>query len=73
MKSSRTERLLKHLQKGGKITGKTAMSKFGLYRLSEYVRRYRLKGYNVVTSMVTRGGITYASYAIDSDKKQKAI
>lgn len=69
IKMSRTERLLKYLKAGHSVTGAIAFRKFHLYRLSEYVRRFRAKGYPIVTTMVTAGGITFASYRLNSNKK----
>lgn len=54
----------KHLKKKGKITGATAFTKLGIYRLSEYISRLRKDGMEIVTVMKTdpKTGKEYAEY-----------
>jgi len=58
------EIIRKHLLKKGKITGAQAFVKLGIYRLSEYIRRLRADGMDIVTVMKTdrNTGKEYAVY-----------
>ena len=49
---SKTQKVLKHLQLGKTITGLQAISKFGLYRLSDSIHKLRNRGHNIVTEEV---------------------
>lgn len=44
-----TEIIKQHLEKHGHITGREAYEKYGIYRLSEVIRKLRCKGLNIVT------------------------
>lgn len=45
------ELIRKHLEKKGKITGAIAFTKLNVYRLSEYIRRLRGDGMDIVAIM----------------------
>lgn len=51
MAMTQKEKVLKHLQRYGKISNVTAVSKYQIYRLSEYIRELRLEGHNIETDM----------------------
>jgi hypothetical protein len=58
------EIIRKHLEKKGSITGAVAFTKLNVYRLSEYIRRLRGDGMDIVTVMKTdrNTGKEYAVY-----------
>jgi len=64
-KLTKKDRLINYLlthRKG--ITGKDALAKFGLYRLSGEIHQLRKQGYNIQTKMMYRNGEEYARYFI---------
>lgn len=72
MKQSKQTQLLKYLQTHRRgITGIEALQKFGLYRLSSAIFKFRQKGYNIVTDMVQSDDpdeAPYARYYIGAEK-----
>lgn len=58
------EIIRKHLENKGTITGAIAFTKLNVYRLSEYIRRLRAYGMDIVTVMKTdrNTGKEYAVY-----------
>ncbi len=52
MKRKQTDIILADLKRGWKVSGKTAMDRHGIYRLSEIIRRLRAKGYEIETTFV---------------------
>lgn len=64
-KLTKKDRLLNYLltHKRG-ISGKEALSKFGLYRLSGEIHQLRKQGYNIRTEMMFRNGEEFARYYI---------
>lgn len=64
--------VLDYLNRFGKITKLKAMTDLQIGRLSEYIRRLRKKGYNIVTDMKeTYGGRKYAEYRLSHEVKQE--
>lgn len=60
---SRTENILKALQRGEKLTGKDIWTRFGVYRASSVILRLRRRGYPIITVMMEgSNGEQYARY-----------
>lgn len=59
---SKTERLLAHLKAGKPITGATAYSRFGIYRLSSVIHRAR-KFMHIGRKMFSKNGDQFAKYS----------
>lgn len=61
-----TETLIrKHLESGRSLTTLQSLNKFRTYRTSEYIRRLRDKGLNIITErMTTKEGKVYGKYKI---------
>lgn len=64
-KITKKDKLLNYLltHKRG-ITGKDALTKIGLYRLSGEIHQLRKQGYNIQTEMMYRNGEEFARYFI---------
>ena len=62
---SRSQRLLNHMLKGRTVSGRQALTRFGIYRLSSIIHNWRQKGFTIKTDMRTRGGNTYAVYTME--------
>lgn len=58
------EKILKHLQRYGSITGKKSWMKYGLYRLSSVINRLRKSGLEIKTEMQIKNGETFAKYVL---------
>lgn len=56
------ERVLLHLKKEGSITPLEALSKYGVYRLSDVIYKLRGEGHNIVTNIKKFNGNKYAQY-----------
>lgn len=63
---SKADKLLRHLKRGGSITGKTSLNRFGIYRLSSVIHRFRRAGLSISTEKVTQNGVEFACYKIDN-------
>lgn len=64
-KLTKKDRLINYLLSHKKgITGKDALAKFGLYRLSGEIHQLRKQGYNIQTEMMYRNGEEFARYFI---------
>ena len=64
-KLTKKDRLINYLLSHKKgITGKDALAKFGLYRLSGEIHQLRKQGYNIQTEMMYCNGEEYARYFI---------
>ncbi len=63
---SRSQRLLQHLLAGNTITGRSALTRFGIYRLSGFIFNWRKAGYTIETTMRKRHGQFFASYKLTS-------
>lgn len=61
---SRSKRLLNHMIQGRTVNGRQALTRFGIYRLSSIIHNWRKKGFDIETTMRTRGGNTYAVYTM---------
>jgi hypothetical protein len=61
---SQTERILKHLKAGKKLTPLQALNRFGTLRLSGRVLELRQAGYDIKTTLVKRGSSRVAQYWI---------
>ena len=68
------EKQIKHyLESGGKISGISALDRFGCYRLSSVIFNLREKGLNIKTKMVknNNGQKKYAEYYIENPQGNK--
>ena len=66
---TKKQKIKTHLLNGFSITGKTAMAKpFNLYRLSSVIHVLRNEGLKILTTMITKGDVTFASYRITKGK-----
>lgn len=63
------KRILKHLQKGKKITQLQALIKFDCLRLSDRIFRLRKKGYHIETEMIEGNGKRYGEYSMPECKR----
>lgn len=61
------------LLQGKKITFPEAWRMWRTTRLSEYIRRCRNAGLNIITEMVTQNGDTFAVYYLEKKKKESRI
>ena len=61
-KPSRSTRLLVWLLKGNTISGRQALSKFGIYRLSAVIHGFRGRGFEIETKMINRNDTKYGIY-----------
>ena len=59
---SRAQKLLSWMLNGNAVTGRSALKKFGIYRLSAVIKNWRDKGFTIETKMVTRLGRRYGVY-----------
>lgn len=62
-------RLKVWLLQGNKITFPEAWRMYRTTRLSEYIRRLRVAGLNIITEMVTENGDTFAVYYLEKKPK----
>ncbi len=63
---SRAQKLLAWMIQGNSVTGRSALKKFGIYRLSANIHNWRKAGYTIDTTMRKRHGQVYASYKLTS-------
>ena len=63
---SRSQRMLDYLVAGNTLTGRAALTKFGIYRLSGFIFNWRKAGYTIETTMRKRHGQFFASYRLTS-------
>jgi hypothetical protein len=62
---TQNEKVLRELTEiTGAITPKTAFREYGIMRLAARIAELRAKGHNIVTEMVTNGGVRYARYRL---------
>lgn len=61
---TQTDRILKALQSGQKLTPMAALKRFGCFRLAARVYELRRKGYDVVATTVKRSGKHHAAYSL---------
>jgi len=70
MSKTKKLKVLDRLLSGRSVTGKQALSSFGLYRLSRIIELIRKDGYAVKTEMVKRKGVTFARYYMDQPERK---
>lgn len=71
MKLTQYDRVLKHLQRNGKLSQKQAIRLFGAYRLSAIIYRLRKDGYNISSTFKSgknRFGdsVSWAEYKLEA-------
>ena len=64
--TSRAQKLLSWMLNGHAVTGRSALKKFGIYRLSANIHNWRQAGYTIETTMRKRHGQFFASYKLTS-------
>lgn len=62
------QKILAHLQTNS-ITGLEAWTQYGVYRLSEMIRRIRKDGHDIKTDMIKGDGHTFAKYSLQKLKQ----
>lgn len=68
-RGSKKEKVAMWLLKGDSITGRSVWTGIGLYRLSHIIHELRHKsGLNIITTMASSHGESYAIYNIPKDK-----
>ena len=70
---SQEKQIRHYLESGGRVSGISALDKFGCYRLSAVIFNLRDKGVDVKTKMVKNGQKSYAEYYLENptgDKNQ---
>ena len=60
---SQNESILKHLQKGKKLTPLDALKMFGSLRLGVRIYDLKQQGHNIVSKFVSRNGKTFSEYS----------
>ena len=65
-RTSRSNKLLRFLLRGGTVNGRQALRDFGIYRLSAVIFNWRKKGFNIETQMIKHQGFQYARYKLIS-------
>ncbi len=58
------DKVRRHILSGKAITGKQALDRFGLYRLSSLIHKMRSEGHEILTIQITENGTTFAKYKI---------
>lgn len=61
---SKAQRVRQHILSGRTITGKQALERYGLYRLSSVIFRLRKEGHPIQTISISENGDTYAKYKL---------
>lgn len=61
---TQTDRILKALQSGQKLTPMAALKRFGCFRLAARVADLRRAGYDISATIVKRAGKRYAAYSL---------
>lgn len=61
---SQNDQILEHLQSGRQITPLDALREYGCFRLASRIDELRRQGHQIQTSMTTRNGKRYATYAL---------
>lgn len=61
---TQTDRILKALQSGQKLTPMAALKRFGCFRLAARVYELRRKGHDIVPTTIKRAGKRYAAYSL---------
>lgn len=68
-KSTQASEILKYLQTGASITPLEALQKFGCFRLGARIWDLRHQGHDIVKTMTTKNGKTFASYRLKEELK----
>ena len=63
-RTSRSQRLLRHLLTGRTISGGQAFTRFGIYRLSAIIHLFRNQGFTIEMKMINRKGTKYGVYKL---------
>lgn len=61
---TKSDKVRVHILSGKSITGKQAMERFGLYRLSSVIYNMRSAGHDIVTIQIRDKGENYAKYKL---------
>jgi len=61
---SQTQRIFAHISKGWAITPMQALNKFGCLRLAARINDLKKLGIPVVSKMVHKNGVKFASYTL---------
>jgi len=61
-KPTQTQRILRHLETGRKITPIQAMNKYGCMRLAARISDLRNEGWDIRTKLIEKEGKQYAQY-----------
>jgi len=64
MPVSKKDLVRSELERGRGVTGKSAWTDFGLYRLSSEIHKLRKEGLNIETVMVDFDGDRFAEYRL---------
>tara|TARA_X000001388_G_scaffold77361_2_gene77860 strand:- start:348 stop:575 length:228 start_codon:yes stop_codon:yes gene_type:complete len=73
---SQEKQIRHYLESGGRISGISALDKFGCYRLSSVIFNLRDKGLDIKTKMIKNGQKSYAEYYLENpigNKNQLSI
>jgi len=65
MKLSQEKRILAHLKKGKSITPLEALRRWGVMRLASRISDLRMKGYDIISTMIYRNGKSFCSYRLE--------
>ncbi|HEY4357979.1 MAG TPA: helix-turn-helix domain-containing protein [Acidobacteriaceae bacterium] len=61
---TQTQQVADHLKRHNAITPMEALRRYGIFRLAARINELRKARISIVTTMVTRGGKTYARYVV---------
>lgn len=63
-KMTQAQRILRHLERGNKLTHKGAAGMFDCMRLAARIADLRNEGFDIKTTLIKRKGKQYASYSL---------
>ena len=66
---TQNQQILKHLNRGWKITPLQALNKYGCLRLAARIKELKELGHKITKKMVSRNGKTFAEYRMEPDLK----
>lgn len=66
---SKKDKLKKDLLKGKRVSGLNAWKDYGLYRLSDAIKKLRDAGMNIITELKSSGGSVYGVYYLSKRRK----
>lgn len=61
---TQVERILRHLERGRKLTQIEAFKKYQCWRLAARVSELRSEGWRIKTKLIKRNGKQYAQYSL---------